>query len=433
MNQVGQKRVLNNIVSPYGLALFSYAFFLFACLIPPSVYTHYMHEPDLMFFDPATILFYTLCVAAFLGGVWFFEKLFPPGHFVERKVEARIHSATVLLIPLGVGVALSVLSSVLLVKNNPSLVVMLLAQQGGDLRGLDGSGIEFEGTLRSSGLFLIGIVWWALWRYYQSEIQGWGRRAVKVGLFVAVLTVFISSSLTVSRGPFVVAISGMSVFYLFRKVTVGQISWSLVGKTVCVLGIGGALFFVLVSWLRGSVEGNSQVSAAVGYTIASYNRMAALLSGALHYQFSGKGIYLSNFVVFNNSFNRVIPFGKFVDAPDYFDWWMSEFSSVGRAGLDASMIYSGTFGDIFIELGWFAPLYVFGYGLLYGFTWRRMREGRLIGILLYPYFAHIVLFWFGTNAVFEAITAALVVDAIILGAYESLFMSQGSVCPVASG
>lgn len=68
MNQVGQKRVLNNIVSPYGLALFSYAVFLFACLIPPAIYTYYMREPDLMFIDPATILFYTLCVAAFLGG-----------------------------------------------------------------------------------------------------------------------------------------------------------------------------------------------------------------------------------------------------------------------------------------------------------------------------------------------------------------------------
>jgi hypothetical protein len=433
MNQVGQKWVLNNIVSPYGLALFSCAVFLSACLIPPSIYTHYMHEPDLMFLDPATILFYTLCVAAFLGGLWFFEQLFPSDRIVERKVDARMHSATVLLIPLAVGVALSALSSVLLVKNNPLLVVMLLAQQGGDLRGLDGSGIEFEGTLRSSGLFLIGIIWWALWRYYQSELQGWGRGAVKVGLFVAVLTVFISSSLTVSRGPFVVAISGMAILFLHRKVVTGQVSWSLVGKTVCVLGVGGALFFVLVSWLRGSVEGNNQVAAAIGYTIASYNRMAALLSGALHYQFSGKGIYLSNFVVFNNSFNRVIPFGKLMNAPDYFDWWMSEFSSVGRAGLDASMIYTGTFGDIYIELGWFTPLYVFGYGLLYGYTWRRMKEGRLIGILLYPYLAHIVLFWFGTNAVFEAITAALVADVIILGAYESLFVSQGSTCPVASG
>jgi hypothetical protein len=427
MNQVGQKLVLNNIVSPYGLALFSYAFFLFACLIPPSVYTHYMHEPDLMFLDPATILFYSLCVAAFLAGVWFFEKLFPPGPCVERKLEVRISPATFLLIPLAVGVALSALSSILLVKNNPSLVVMLLAQQGGELRGFDGGGLEFEGTLRSSGLFLIGVVWWVLWRSYQSGLQGRSRRRVKFGLFLAVLTVFISSSLTVSRQPFVVAISGMVIFYLLRKVFVGQVSWSLVGKTGCVLVFGGTFFFFLVSWLRGGADANGQVHGFVGYTIASYNRMAALIAGTLRYQYSGKGIYLSNFLLFNHSFNRIIPFGNLMNVPDYFDWWASDFSSVGRAGLDASMISCGTFGDLYIEIGWFAPLYVFGYGLLYGFTWRRMREGRLVGILLYPYFACLILFWFGSNALFEALTAALIADAIILGVYEFLFVRQGKV------
>jgi hypothetical protein len=53
------KGLLDNVVSPCGLALISYAFFLFACLIPPSVHSHYMMEPDLMFLDPATILFCT--------------------------------------------------------------------------------------------------------------------------------------------------------------------------------------------------------------------------------------------------------------------------------------------------------------------------------------------------------------------------------------
>lgn len=425
MSQVWQKRLLNNIVSPYGLALFSYALFLFACLIPPSVYSYHMNEPDLMFLDPATILFYTLCVAAFVAGVWFFEKLFPPGPFVERKLEIRISPSTFLLIPLTMGVAITALSSILLVKDNPLLVVMLLAQQGGELRGLDGSGLEFGGTLRSAGLFLIGIVWWTLWRYYQSGLQGRGKRTVKIGLWLAVLTVFVSATLTVSRAPFVTVVSGMAILYLLRKVLVGQLSWSLIGRVGCAFVFGGVFFFFLVSWLRGGTDGNSKVDAFVGYTIASYNRMAALLAGRLHYQYSGKGIYFSNFLLFNNTFNRIIPFGKLMNVPDYFDWWASEFSAVGRAGLNASMILCGMFGEIYIEIGWFAPIYVFAYGLLYGVTWRRMREGRLIGILLYPYFAGLILGWFGTNAVFEAITAALVADAIILSAYEFLFVHHG--------
>ena len=69
--------VIRNIVSPYGLAMISYTFFLFACIIPPSIYSHYMMEPDLMFLDPATILLYTLCVGAFAAGVYLVGWVYP--------------------------------------------------------------------------------------------------------------------------------------------------------------------------------------------------------------------------------------------------------------------------------------------------------------------------------------------------------------------
>lgn len=419
-----QNRVLNNIVSPYGLAIISYTFFLFACLVPPSVYSHFVHEPDLMFLDPATILFYTLCVAAFLSGVWLFENIFPPVPIVERKFEVRFNPAAFFLIPLLLCVALSVLSSVLLVKNNPLVIPLMLVHETSELRAEDGSGLQFEGTLNSAVLFLIGVVWWLVWRYNECAIQGRGRRIVKVALALAVLAVFISSSLNLSRHTLVVLIAGLTVLYLLRKVFAGQLSWRLIGRTILIFVLGGGLFFFLIGWLRGMGSGSGQIDGLVGYTIASYNRLAALLQGRIHYEYSGKGIYFSNFLSFNHTFNRLIPVGRILNIPDYYDWWRSEFSSVGRAGLDSNLIFCGTFGDIFIEIGWFAPLYVFGYGLLYGLVWRWMREDLLIGILLYPYFAYVILFWFSTNALFEIDAVALVGTAIVLCAYEFLFASQ---------
>jgi hypothetical protein len=113
-----------------------------------------------------------------------------------------------------------------------------------------------------------------------------------------------------------------------------------------------------------------------------------------------------------------------LDVPDFFIWWRSEFNSVAIAGLDSSWIFSGTFGDIFIEFGWFAPLYVFGYGLLYGLVWNWMKRNRMIGIILYPYLAYCVLFWFTTNALFDTDFAALVADVAILALYERIFMNM---------
>lgn len=424
MNASRESRFLNNIVSPYGLAFFSYAVFLMGCLVPPSIYQRHMHEPDLMFLNPAVILFYTLCVAAFLAGVWFFQTQLMPGLGRPKPLRIRISTGTFLLLPLFVGITTSALSSMLLIRKNPTLLVMLAAQQGGQLRGLDGSGLEFDGTLRSAIFFLIGVIWWVYWRSHDLPASKFQRTLIRIGLGLSVLTVFISASLTISRQPFVVATAGLAILYLLRKVMDKKLTWRSVIKTVGVIAAAGAFFFVLVSWVRGASADGSQVDAFVGYTIASYNRMAAVVDGSLHYQSAGKGIYLSNFLVFNETLNRVVPVRKLMDAPDYFDWWASDFAAVGRAGLDASLIYSGMFGDIFVELGWFAPMYVLGYGLLYGFTWRSIHRGQLFGILLYPYFAHLITFWFGTNAVFETLTFALLADAILLAAYEDLFRDR---------
>jgi hypothetical protein len=413
-----QSVTLRNIVSPYGLALFSYCVFLFGCAIPPSVYRAFMHEPDLMFLDARIMLFYTLCVAAFLAGVWCFEGLFGRGRTRLQKLEVHGSSARTLLLPLAVGIALSILSSVLLVTKNPTLLVLLTAQQGGELRGQDGSGLEFDGTLRSAVFFLIGVVWWVFWRSREVGLTRRQGHWVNAGIWFGLFTVFVSSSLTISRQPFVVAISGIAILYVLRKTIDGQLTWPFILKVTAIIVCAGALFFFLVSWFRGGSLENGQFEALVGYTIASYNRLAALLDGRLRYEFAGKGIYLSNFLLFNNTFNRVVPVGKLMDAPDYFNWWASDFAAVGKAGLDGSMIYCGLFGDIFVEFGWFAPLYVLGYGLLYGFTWKKMREGSLFGILLYPYFAHLITFWFGTNALLETLTFALLGDAALLSLYE---------------
>jgi hypothetical protein len=91
------------------------------------------------------------------------------------------------------------------------------------------------------------------------------------------------------------------------------------------------------------------------------------------------------------------------------------------------LIFCGAFGEIYIELGWLAPLYIFCYGLLYGLVWRWMIAGRLMGIILYPYFAYCILFWFSTNGLFDQDIVALISDALALAVYEFVFVRQTKV------
>src|ERR1700733_5771358 len=128
-----RRLTIRNLVSPYGLALFSYAVFLFAWTFPPSVYTSYINEPDLMFLDPLTFVFYTSCVAAFLLGVWAYRYF---GMSTKEAPLAGISTRMPLVylaIPLLLATACCSIYLILLgAKLN--LIGLLASQQGGAIK-----------------------------------------------------------------------------------------------------------------------------------------------------------------------------------------------------------------------------------------------------------------------------------------------------------
>lgn len=117
--------------------------------------------------------------------------------------------------------------------------------------------------------------------------------------------------------------------------------------------------------------------------------------------------------------------------PSVIDLWQSEFRAMGTAGLSENAIWSGTFGYIFADIGWFAPLFVFFEGLLCGVVWRSIKLERPFGIVLYPWFAFCILFWFGMNDMFDNRIIVYIVEIIGLSIYESLFLRYEApqACP----
>jgi hypothetical protein len=412
-------RVLQYIVSPYGLALISSAFFLLSCLMPPSVYTYYMQEPDLMFCDATTILFFSLCVAFFLFGVWLIDFVFPIKPIVEDARSTRIPPVLFILIPLMSAVVVSAISSLLLIKQNPIIITLLRAQQASQLRTDDGSGVILTGTMNSAPLFLTGVLWWARGRSWSLVgLKRKERFIIGLALSCSVLAIFVSSTLAVSRHELVLALIGLGCCYIFRQSTRSNVRWAQIWKPLVVFFGGGISFFYLVNVLRYGSGSELQLGPFIGYTVASYNRLAALLLGRLHFEYAGRGIYFSNFLAFNHTINAVIPYGKFMNIPDYFDWWRSSFAAVGNAGLDSGLIFFGAFGELYLEVGWFTPLCLIAYGMLVGIIWQQMRKRTVVGIILYPYCANYILFWFATNSLFDTDFAALLGDVLLLSIFE---------------
>lgn len=411
------KRLTNNVVSPCGLAMISYAFFLFACTISPAVYSRYMHEPDLMFLDAPTILFYTSCVAGFIAGVMFMTWLLGPARVETSKLQAKFSPALFLLIPLLLGIGLVVIEIKYLFTTNPSLLLLLMAQQGGSLKA--DNGLETANRLTMAPVVLSGIVWWAYWRLADFDLKGWSARFVTLALWVAVIAVMVSSTLSLSRIRLLLVLVGLLLLYVVRKTARGQLTFKFAlaisgAAVICI-----ALLFFALSYLRGD-DGLDQFALIIGYTVASYNRLASMVNGGLRYPFGGHGVYLSGFVSYSTTLNKLIPLAQILNWPGYYQLWASEFGAVTQAGLDGSMIWSGTFGYIFSDLGWFSALLVSIYGMFHAIVWKWMKNGKTIGVVLYPYAAFCTLLWISNNALTDSLLIILLAVALLLTGYESV-------------
>jgi hypothetical protein len=377
-----------------------------------------MHEPDLMFLDPTTILFYTLCVASFILGVWFIGWLFPTT-FVERTFITRIPPLLFLLAPLVVGIVTMTIVNVYLIQHFPAILLNLLNQQGSDTKDALIYDNDTSGRIVFVPIMLMGITWWAFWRGGNALLSGWRKLLVRCVVFFALLSVIIYSILIVFRAITIVAVCGLAILYLLRKTTRPNASAGSVFRIGGVIIVIIPLLFASFSFLRGTNNWDDQISSLVGYSAASYNRLAAVVNGGLRYPFAGRGLYLSSVI----THTRLLPLSGIVNPPDGLDMWGSEFTAVSLAGLNGGIIWSGAFGYIFSDIGWFSLPFIFGYGLLYAFVWRELKRGRIIGVLLYPCFGACILLWLGPNYLLDQPTEILLLTTFILAGYERILLN----------
>ena len=412
--------MIRNVASPYGAMAASLLLFLVAIVFPPPLYSSYVQEPDLMFLEPASFVFFIMCTLGFLSGLLLVDFLFPVRGFRYENIETRISSTWFILLPLIAGVALTVLSIVLLLRNNTTILELLFELQGEPLKSA--GGIEAEGTIVQATPALMGIVWWAIWRKDQLRIRGWRRFTVHFTIVIATLTMVVWSVLMLTRGELLPILMGIVILLLLRRLIQGKLKPAsiLAFAVICIASI--AALFASFSVLRGQNDLHTITGGILGYTIAPYNRLAAILDGRLRYPFAGKGLYFSGFVSFNRTFNDLFHINQLFSWPDFNTVWQSEFGAVDAAGLNGQLIFSGTFGYIFSELGWLSPLLLFIYGLVIGWTWRSMKLGKTVGIVLYPWCAYFILLWFGSNSLLEPTAVVLVLVVIVLGLYEFLLV-----------
>jgi len=422
--RIARPLILNNIVSPFGISILSTMIFLIAWCFPTHFYSELVHEPDLMFLDPTTLLFFLLCVAGFWAGLLLVNFLFPSRPLLETQPKSSPCTGLSLILPLTVTTVMTVLTCILIIRETPNLLVLLLSQQGQTAKS---QLAEMKlGLLGWGAAIQTPVLWWTYWRLRISKSEHIERnlRYLKafywvifvIGLFAQVAF----SVLRVSRSDIMPVFAGIAVLYLMSGILRREIKTAGVFRYILLLSMAVILLFVLFSLLRGTSNVYVGLTGFAGYTIASYNRLAALLHGTMRYPYGGHGVYLFPFLNSNHVLNTFLPMKGIFGWPDSFELWHSEFQAPQLAGLNDYLIWSSAFGYIFADVGWATPVLLAAYGVVYGLVWRQAKSGNVLGLTLYPWFAFSALAWFSGNLVFDATFPFLIVTGLLLIAYERL-------------
>jgi hypothetical protein len=411
-----------NLASPYILSAAGLLVFFFAWCFPPRLYQQIMGEPDLIFLNLPSLLLYLLCVIAFVAGLRLYEFV-SPGQFLQPpRLQSKISPLLFCLTPLLACLLFEIASAAKLLAAHPDILYYIATQQGDYAK----TEADSEGLWAFAPAFLTVTAWWVYWRSRQLNMGVWSRRVISAAVALSILIAISNAIVKASRIDLMPIVIGSLVIYFVRRAVTNSVTKALVAKSAIALVLLTTFFFLALAALRGTIEFDAMLYQVLGYSVASFNRLSALISGQLRYPFAGHGVYLFPFFAFNGTLNSVLHHRQLFGFPEFVDVWQSEFAAVGQAGLDPTMIWGTAFGYVFAEIGWVSPVYFLFIGLLYGWAWRKIRAGESVGIAVYPLLAFCIIFWFGTNYVLESKTVGLLVCGMALHAYESV-MARKSV------
>jgi hypothetical protein len=409
-----RQRIINfKLLSPYSLIALSFLIFCAAIVFPPAQYERYIEEQDLMYLNGWEVLFFLVCSIALMLGVnlGYRIQFSGPG---PRPLPRQLPFGAI-GIPLVIGIAATAVSIWLLLTMHPNLLENLLSGRGTAVKDdLMYGALPYGAT--TFPVLTAGIAWWASWKAADCTCTRLQLIAIRTLIGTAILASIGFEVIVLFRAELLAVMLGTAITLLAIRQSAGKLTrkflWQVLAGIVVPMG-GGMLAF---SVMRGAADREGLIGDALGYTLASYNRLAAVLNGSLEFPYSGHGLYLSSYLVMNKSVNALVSFGAGYNPLDV---WLSEFDAVQRAGLNSRLIWPGVYGYVYSDAGKLTPAVLVLFGVIIGIIWRKFERRETLGCILYPSVAALMLTLFGPNFLFSGENIALLLVGVCLTCYES--------------
>lgn len=415
INSNRRDKSLEWALSPYGAAAFSSVIFLAAWLLPPSIYSAGLDEPDYLWLDPLSLLLFASCAVAFILGARLCDR---NTSFQSRSpVPAHVLPIPYIIPPLIITIAFELIAIFIVIQQQPGILSAVLSGAGGQVKG-DLVDVALPAGISAAGAATLAVMYWA-YHAYQSLANGRGKKMVGRILAFYVGLSFAISLMTLGRDQIMMIVVGLAVIRTAYRIRSHRDNIGG-GQFIAKVAFGLIAIFLITALIRQTTL-DEMLGTFYGYTISGYNRMAAILHHQLPYLDAGNGDHLFGGILQNRTINSLVPFQTMYDLPDQLDVWLSDFAAVGGAGLIPQYTFASCFGFIFIDAGWGTIAVMFLCGMFSGYIWLRFKQGKTIGVVVYPVVLFSALMWFGTNMLINMNTIMFVLTSAALALYELPF------------
>ncbi len=387
---------ISTLLSPSAVMTAVMGIGLLSLLIPKDWYEGVLREHDFMYLNLSLALYVALCVLVFCLGAWFTQylvrRLVRVAHYTRSS---RLHdqfSSNILLI-------LACLLNIYVIgylqqKIGLSVIISSLGVATEDTRHLISEKLGLA-NLSWVPTFTSAIIIWGIWSLPpRVRWRNWLWLGVPAVLLLA------NVLLTLTRTTLIDMVLPISAIVLRRRFALSQISVAWLGRTVMFALTIVLVFLSVLTFARGQASsGNSTLRSLLGYGPASFNRLAAVYEGKLHYPNEGSTYYAIQGVwdmpIFGKQF---IAAGKekHRDLPkNNYDNWRAQFLFVEQSGLQLEYIWATMPGHVLADIGpgW-AVIWHFIVGMVAGFAYGLFLKGRSFGLVFYPFlFSGILQSW----------------------------------------
>lgn len=399
-------------IQPKFLAIVAYMIYLLSNFFPPGLYEDIVLEKNYIFLNPIVFVYVTCCILFFVIG-----------SSLERGkgviLSGRRHKDSLLIYVFVIVVfalCLNVYSVFSLIRLNPEFLVYVFS--GEDEVERQRNELDVASSFSEALPLSIAVNFWAYYRWAESQSRGAVRNMLGVALVVSVLVASLTCILKLARYELMPLLFGLAVIKTLTLKGLGKAERRRLMVDALLFAVAVAVVFGVFSWLRGHDTSSAVARSLLGYGPASYNRLALVLEGQLIFPTAGTFVNTFPGLFHIPLLHRFVDLQNIFGLPDPEVARLWEFSSVARTGLEGNFNWLTAFGYVYQDLGWFSLLYFLFFGVLAKRLWRWAAAGRAFGLVLYPFLAFSIFFWFGSSYFFRSSFFTWIALAFLCGFVE---------------